>query len=88
MTTVDGSTQTENFGGGGRKQRKFVSKYDIPTAISVFSRDSIFERSFCQAPEIHLPESWPLIENSSDEDDNGSVRDQSDDENLCFDDED
>lgn len=87
MTTVDGSTQTEN---GGRKQRKFVSKYDIPTSISVFSRDSIFEKSFCQAPEIHLPESWPLIENSSDEDDNGSEQDQSseddDDDDLCFDD--
>ena len=63
-TTIDGSTQTEM---GGRK-RKFVSKYDIPTSISALSRESMFESSFCQVPEIHLPASqWPLLEESSDD---------------------
>ena len=67
MTTVDGSTQTENRG-HKVKRNKFVSKYDIPTSISVFSRDSIFEKSFCVAPEIHLPVNIEGYGNSDEDD--------------------
>ena len=64
-TTIDGSTHT----GMESRKRKFVSKYEIPTTISALSRESVFASSFCQAPEIHLPTSWPLLEESSDDED-------------------